>query len=183
MFDIKFPKAMCVTSSAVRRAALQGATESRDLIRVCVRTSRSSQQGEQGEPVEMAALQNPALGAGGLLPPLPRITTTDTVPAEPPRDKKPEYDNPYFEPQYGFPSDDPEAEEDVESYTPRFNQSLNGNKCVLLVLSLERMRHRHSNELMTNRGDVLCLCVQKTPQTNKQTNKQAKNNPTNSCLI
>ncbi|KAG7279933.1 hypothetical protein CRUP_009908 [Coryphaenoides rupestris] len=91
-----------------------------------------NQQGEQGEPVEMvasasAALQNPVVGVGGQLPPLPRITT-NMVPAEPPRDKKPEYDNPYFEPQYGFPSDDPEAEEDVESYTPRFNQSLNGNK-------------------------------------------------------
>uniref|UniRef100_A0A8C9ZKM6 MAP kinase-activating death domain protein n=1 Tax=Sander lucioperca TaxID=283035 RepID=A0A8C9ZKM6_SANLU len=43
--------------------------------------------------------------------------------------KKQEYDNPYFEPQYGFPSeDDPDAEEHVESYTPRFNQNLNGNK-------------------------------------------------------
>uniref|UniRef100_A0A7N8XAP6 MAP kinase-activating death domain protein n=1 Tax=Mastacembelus armatus TaxID=205130 RepID=A0A7N8XAP6_9TELE len=40
-----------------------------------------------------------------------------------------EYDNPYFEPQYGFPSEeDPDAEEQVESYTPRFNQNLNGNK-------------------------------------------------------
>uniref|UniRef100_A0A8C7X6N5 MAP kinase-activating death domain protein n=1 Tax=Oryzias sinensis TaxID=183150 RepID=A0A8C7X6N5_9TELE len=40
-----------------------------------------------------------------------------------------EYDNPYFEPQYGFPSeDDPDAEEQVESYTPRFIQNLNGNK-------------------------------------------------------
>uniref|UniRef100_A0A668AV34 MAP kinase-activating death domain protein n=1 Tax=Myripristis murdjan TaxID=586833 RepID=A0A668AV34_9TELE len=44
-------------------------------------------------------------------------------------DKKQEYDNPYFEPQYGFPTeDDTEAEEQVESYTPRFNQNLNGNK-------------------------------------------------------
>uniref|UniRef100_A0A8C2YVX3 MAP kinase-activating death domain protein n=1 Tax=Cyclopterus lumpus TaxID=8103 RepID=A0A8C2YVX3_CYCLU len=43
--------------------------------------------------------------------------------------RKQEYDNPYFEPQYGFPSeDDPDAEEQVESYTPRFNQNLNGNK-------------------------------------------------------
>ncbi|XP_067351777.1 MAP kinase-activating death domain protein isoform X14 [Channa argus] len=46
-----------------------------------------------------------------------------------PASKKQEYDNPYFEPQYGFPSeDDPDAEEQVESYTPRFNQNLNGNK-------------------------------------------------------
>uniref|UniRef100_A0A8C4NWV0 MAP kinase-activating death domain protein n=1 Tax=Dicentrarchus labrax TaxID=13489 RepID=A0A8C4NWV0_DICLA len=50
-----------------------------------------------------------------------------------PTNKKQEYDNPYFEPQYGFPSeDDPDAEEQVESYTPRFNQNLNGNKCVKL---------------------------------------------------
>ena len=96
-----------------------------------------SQQGEQGETVEIeasasAALQNPVPGLGGQSP-FPRITT-DMAPTEPSKDKKPEYDNPYFEPQYGFPSeDDPEAEEHVESYTPRFNQSLNGNKCVLLV--------------------------------------------------
>ncbi|XP_061671186.1 MAP kinase-activating death domain protein isoform X7 [Syngnathoides biaculeatus] len=43
--------------------------------------------------------------------------------------KKREYDNPYFEPQYGFPTeDDPDTEEQVESYTPRFNQNLNGKK-------------------------------------------------------
>ncbi|XP_056269480.1 MAP kinase-activating death domain protein isoform X6 [Pseudoliparis swirei] len=45
-----------------------------------------------------------------------------------------EYDNPYFEPQYGFPSeDDPDGEEHVESYTPRFNQNLNGNKAQRLL--------------------------------------------------
>ncbi|CAL8244402.1 unnamed protein product [Lota lota] len=89
-------------------------------------------QGEHGEPGEIeasasAALQNPVPGLGGQSP-FPRITT-DMAPTEPSKDQKPEYDNPYFEPQYGFPSeDDPEAEEHVESYTPRFNQSLNGNK-------------------------------------------------------
>uniref|UniRef100_A0A673XX81 MAP kinase-activating death domain protein n=1 Tax=Salmo trutta TaxID=8032 RepID=A0A673XX81_SALTR len=42
---------------------------------------------------------------------------------------KGEYDNPYFEPQYGFPAEeDPEAEDQEETYTPRFNQNLNGNK-------------------------------------------------------
>ncbi|XP_056463305.1 MAP kinase-activating death domain protein isoform X3 [Gadus chalcogrammus] len=92
------------------------------------------QQGEPEEPGEMeasaaAALQNPVPGLGGLGGPVggpfPRITT-DAAP-EPAKDKKAEYDNPYFEPQYGFPSeDDPEGQ--VESYTPRFNQSLNGNK-------------------------------------------------------
>ncbi|XP_019332439.1 MAP kinase-activating death domain protein isoform X21 [Alligator mississippiensis] len=41
--------------------------------------------------------------------------------------KKREYDNPYFEPQYGFPTEE-EEEEQEESYTPRFNQNLNGNR-------------------------------------------------------
>ncbi|TMS13517.1 MAP kinase-activating death domain protein [Larimichthys crocea] len=85
---------------------------------------------DQGEAPEIeasasATLQNPvpALGSQPFLRP----------PADPglvdPVNKKQEYDNPYFEPQYGFPSeDDPDAEEQVESYTPRFNQNLNGNK-------------------------------------------------------
>ncbi|XP_033910102.3 MAP kinase-activating death domain protein-like isoform X32 [Acipenser ruthenus] len=45
--------------------------------------------------------------------------------------KKREYDNPYFEPQYGFPTeeeDEDTAGEQEESYTPRFNQNINGNK-------------------------------------------------------
>uniref|UniRef100_A0A7M4FJH0 MAP kinase-activating death domain protein n=1 Tax=Crocodylus porosus TaxID=8502 RepID=A0A7M4FJH0_CROPO len=42
--------------------------------------------------------------------------------------KKREYDNPYFEPQYGFPTEEEEEEEQEESYTPRFNQNLNGNR-------------------------------------------------------
>ena len=77
-----------------------------------------------------AAVQNPAPQA-----PCPRPAAAPTmleppVPPEP-GSKKPEYDNPYFEPQYGFPTeDDADAEEQVESYTPRFNQSLNGNKWV-----------------------------------------------------
>ncbi|CAJ0916886.1 unnamed protein product [Ranitomeya imitator] len=36
-----------------------------------------------------------------------------------------EYDNPYFEPQYGFPPEE-ENEEREESYTPMFNQTVNG---------------------------------------------------------
>lgn len=87
---------------------------------------------EQGEAPEMEASagapsQNPvpALGSQPFLRP-----PADAGLAEP-GNKKQEYDNPYFEPQYGFPSeDDPDAEEQVESYTPRFNQNLNGNKCV-----------------------------------------------------
>uniref|UniRef100_A0A8C9VMR5 MAP kinase-activating death domain protein n=1 Tax=Scleropages formosus TaxID=113540 RepID=A0A8C9VMR5_SCLFO len=43
---------------------------------------------------------------------------------------KKEYDNPYFEPQYGFPTEeDADAEgEQEESYTPHFNQNFSGNK-------------------------------------------------------
>uniref|UniRef100_A0A8C1L8R6 MAP kinase-activating death domain protein n=1 Tax=Cyprinus carpio TaxID=7962 RepID=A0A8C1L8R6_CYPCA len=65
----------------------------------------------------------PGLGA----PPFTRLPP-DPVPVDP-ANKKREYDNPYFEPQYGFPSEeDTEADEQEESYTPRFNQNLNGNK-------------------------------------------------------
>ncbi|KAM3625744.1 uncharacterized protein V6R79_017012 [Siganus canaliculatus] len=85
---------------------------------------------EQGEPPEIeasasAALQNP-------VPPLatqPFLRPTAEAGMVDPANKKQEYDNPYFEPQYGFPTeDDVDAEEQVESYTPRFNQNLNGNK-------------------------------------------------------
>lgn len=72
------------------------------------------------------ALQNPVPALGSQ----PFLRPADPGLVEP-TGKKQEYDNPYFEPQYGFPSeDDPDAEEQVETYTPRFNQSLNGNKCV-----------------------------------------------------
>uniref|UniRef100_A0A3Q1JBK4 MAP kinase-activating death domain protein n=1 Tax=Anabas testudineus TaxID=64144 RepID=A0A3Q1JBK4_ANATE len=72
-----------------------------------------------------AALQNPIPGLGSQ----PFLRPTADAGLVDPANKKQEYDNPYFEPQYGFPSeDDPDAEEQVESYTPRFNQNLNGNK-------------------------------------------------------
>ncbi|XP_068612807.1 MAP kinase-activating death domain protein-like [Brachionichthys hirsutus] len=72
-----------------------------------------------------AALQNrlPTLGNQAFLSPPAPSNLVDLV------KKNQEYDNPYFEPQYGFPTEDePDAEEQVESYTPRFNQHLNGNK-------------------------------------------------------
>ncbi|XP_071013554.1 MAP kinase-activating death domain protein-like isoform X14 [Oncorhynchus clarkii lewisi] len=90
---------------------------------------------EQAEPVEMealasAALQNPAPGLGVL--PFSR-PPPDAAPVGP-ANKKGEYDNPYFEPQYGFPAEeDPEAEDQEETYTPRFNQNLNGNKAQRLL--------------------------------------------------
>ncbi|XP_026175443.1 MAP kinase-activating death domain protein isoform X4 [Mastacembelus armatus] len=85
---------------------------------------------EQGEAPEIeasasAALQNPVPGLGSQ----PFLRPTADAALVDPANKKQEYDNPYFEPQYGFPSEeDPDAEEQVESYTPRFNQNLNGNK-------------------------------------------------------
>nr|XP_033784542.1 MAP kinase-activating death domain protein isoform X2 [Geotrypetes seraphini] len=47
--------------------------------------------------------------------------------------KKREYDNPYFEPQYGFPTEE-EEEEQEESYTPRFHQNINGSRSQKLPL-------------------------------------------------
>ncbi|XP_028812028.1 MAP kinase-activating death domain protein isoform X10 [Denticeps clupeoides] len=85
---------------------------------------------EQTEPGEMeasasAVLQNSVPGLA--VPPFTR-PTPDPVPMDA-ANKKKEYDNPYFEPQYGFPTDDDaDNEEQEESYTPRFNQNLNGNK-------------------------------------------------------
>ncbi|CAI5644775.1 unnamed protein product [Oreochromis niloticus] len=85
---------------------------------------------EQGEVPEIeasasAALQNPVPGLANQ----PFLRPAADAGLVEHANKKQEYDNPYFEPQYGFPSeDDPDAEEQVESYTPRFNQNLNGNK-------------------------------------------------------
>uniref|UniRef100_UPI00398F69D4 MAP kinase-activating death domain protein n=1 Tax=Pristiophorus japonicus TaxID=55135 RepID=UPI00398F69D4 len=40
-----------------------------------------------------------------------------------------DYDNPYFEPQYGFPTEEGDGEDDQgESYTPNFAQNINGNR-------------------------------------------------------
>uniref|UniRef100_A0A3B3U1L9 MAP kinase-activating death domain protein n=1 Tax=Poecilia latipinna TaxID=48699 RepID=A0A3B3U1L9_9TELE len=85
---------------------------------------------EQAEAPEIeasasAALQNPVPGIGSqpFLRPAADSGLVDSV------NKKQEYDNPYFEPQYGFPTEEDAEEEQVESYTPRFNQNLNGNKC------------------------------------------------------
>ncbi|KAI4887060.1 hypothetical protein NFI96_033415, partial [Prochilodus magdalenae] len=85
---------------------------------------------EQAEPVEMeasasAVLQNSVTGLGP--PPFTR-PAPEPAPADL-ANKKREYDNPYFEPQYGFPAEEEaDSEEQEESYTPRFNQNINGNK-------------------------------------------------------
>ncbi|XP_036399141.1 MAP kinase-activating death domain protein isoform X8 [Megalops cyprinoides] len=93
---------------------------------------------EQGEPTDMevsaaaAAVQNhvPGLGAQSFPKMGPERRDSEAAAPADPAAKRREYDNPYFEPQYGFPAeDDADAEgEQEESYTPRFNQNLNGNK-------------------------------------------------------
>ncbi|XP_051708949.1 MAP kinase-activating death domain protein isoform X33 [Oryctolagus cuniculus] len=42
------------------------------------------------------------------------------------------YDNPYFEPQYGFPPEE-DDDEQGESYTPRFSQHVSGNRAQKLL--------------------------------------------------
>uniref|UniRef100_W5KFS7 MAP kinase-activating death domain protein n=1 Tax=Astyanax mexicanus TaxID=7994 RepID=W5KFS7_ASTMX len=96
------------TASSSPSTVIQGATEAVEL-----------------EASATAALQN---SVPGLVPP----PFTRPVPEPTPADlanKKREYDNPYFEPQYGFPAEEEaDGEEQEESYTPRFNQNINGNK-------------------------------------------------------
>ncbi|XP_055060643.1 MAP kinase-activating death domain protein isoform X13 [Misgurnus anguillicaudatus] len=85
---------------------------------------------EQKEPVEIEAPSSVALPNSAPRLDVPSFTrpVPEPVPVDP-ASKKQEYDNPYFEPQYGFPTEDEaETEEQEESYTPRFNQNLNGNK-------------------------------------------------------
>ncbi|XP_064191805.1 MAP kinase-activating death domain protein isoform X2 [Anguilla rostrata] len=94
---------------------------------------------EQGEPGDMevsaaAVVPNHVPGLGPQ--PFPKVGPEqrdgEMPPPGDPATKRREYDNPYFEPQYGFPTeDDGDAEgEQEESYTPRFNQNLNGNKAL-----------------------------------------------------
>uniref|UniRef100_A0A4W4H6D2 MAP kinase-activating death domain protein n=1 Tax=Electrophorus electricus TaxID=8005 RepID=A0A4W4H6D2_ELEEL len=71
------------------------------------------------------ALQN---SIPGLVPPPFTRPAPEAAPVDS-ANKKREYDNPYFEPQYGFPTEEEaDSEEQEESYTPRFNQNINGNK-------------------------------------------------------
>ncbi|XP_061100684.1 MAP kinase-activating death domain protein isoform X4 [Conger conger] len=91
---------------------------------------------EQGEPVDMevsaaTVVSNHVPGLGPQ--PFPKMgqepQECEVAPPGDPAAKRREYDNPYFEPQYGFPTEDADAEgEQEESYTPRFNQNLNGSK-------------------------------------------------------
>nr|XP_015194126.1 PREDICTED: MAP kinase-activating death domain protein [Lepisosteus oculatus] len=103
-------------------------------------------QGVNHEPCEAAdAEEKAATGAptappvGGAQPfakPGPERRESEAAAAAPADGalKKRDYDNPYFEPQYGFPTEeDGEGDEQEESYTPQFNQNINGNKLWLFV--------------------------------------------------
>lgn len=85
---------------------------------------------EQKEPVEVEPTANVTFPSSAQVLGPPPFTRPAPDPAlVDPANKKREYDNPYFEPQYGFPTEeDAETDEQEESYTPRFNQNLNGNK-------------------------------------------------------
>ncbi|TRY82066.1 hypothetical protein DNTS_006695, partial [Danionella cerebrum] len=89
------------------------------------RTAVHGANHEQKDSASPVSLQSsvPAPAAPPSMRPTP-----DPAPADQ-TIKKRDYDNPYFEPQYGFPTEeDAEADEQEESYTPRFSQNLNGSK-------------------------------------------------------
>ncbi|XP_069037760.1 MAP kinase-activating death domain protein isoform X8 [Lepisosteus oculatus] len=97
-------------------------------------------QGVNHEPCEAADAEEKAATAPPTAPPVggaqpfakPGPERRESEAAAAPADgalKKRDYDNPYFEPQYGFPTEeDGEGDEQEESYTPQFNQNINGNK-------------------------------------------------------
>ncbi|XP_072554629.1 MAP kinase-activating death domain protein-like isoform X5 [Paramormyrops kingsleyae] len=98
------------------------------------------QSANHGEPVGVedpagGAPQNRFPGLGAQPSPRTGPEQREGEPGPPrgpsdPAGPRKEYDNPYFEPQYGFPPEDDagRVEEQGESYTPNFNQSITGNK-------------------------------------------------------
>lgn len=96
---------------------------------------------EVKEPVEMEASASTAKPND--VPEMCLRAFVKAVPEPTPEDsanKKREYDNPYFEPQYGFPvEEEADCEEQEESYTPRFNQNVNGNKYAITTHRLRAM--------------------------------------------
>ncbi|XP_066556827.1 MAP kinase-activating death domain protein isoform X10 [Amia ocellicauda] len=96
-------------------------------------------QGVNQEPCESADVEDRA--APGPQPSLPVLGVPafaklglerregEPVPTADGTPKKRDYDNPYFEPQYGFPTEEEgDGDEVEESYTPNFPQSVNGSK-------------------------------------------------------
>ncbi|XP_017656250.1 MAP kinase-activating death domain protein isoform X5 [Nannospalax galili] len=92
--------------------------------------------GANSEPADSTEMDDKAAtGASQPLPPVPSSIGKSTVDRRQTEIgegsvRQQTYDNPYFEPQYGFPPEEDE-EEEGESYTPRFNQHVNGNRLKL----------------------------------------------------
>lgn len=73
-----------------------------------------------------------AVGISKSLPTVPPSTGKSNVDRHPTETeegsvRRRTYDNPNFEPQYGFPPEE-EDDEQGESYTPRFSQHVNGSR-------------------------------------------------------
>ncbi|XP_017656255.1 MAP kinase-activating death domain protein isoform X10 [Nannospalax galili] len=94
--------------------------------------------GANSEPADSTEMDDKAAtGASQPLPPVPSSIGKSTVDRRQTEIgegsvRQQTYDNPYFEPQYGFPPEEDE-EEEGESYTPRFNQHVNGNRAQKLL--------------------------------------------------
>ncbi|KAM5182771.1 MAP kinase-activating death domain protein isoform 26-T28 [Callospermophilus lateralis] len=94
--------------------------------------------GASSEPAESTEMDNKA--AVGVSKPLPTVppsigkSNTDRRQTEIGEGsvRRRTYDNPYFEPQYGFPPEE-DDDEQGESYTPRFSQHVNGNRAQKLL--------------------------------------------------
>ncbi|XP_077902200.1 MAP kinase-activating death domain protein isoform X34 [Ictidomys tridecemlineatus] len=92
--------------------------------------------GASSEPAESTEMDDKA--AVGVSKPLPTVppsigkSNTDRRQTEIGEGsvRRRTYDNPYFEPQYGFPPEE-DDDEQGESYTPRFSQHVNGNRLKL----------------------------------------------------
>ncbi|KAG3285337.1 MAP kinase activating death domain [Ictidomys tridecemlineatus] len=94
--------------------------------------------GASSEPAESTEMDDKA--AVGVSKPLPTVppsigkSNTDRRQTEIGEGsvRRRTYDNPYFEPQYGFPPEE-DDDEQGESYTPRFSQHVNGNRAQKLL--------------------------------------------------
>ncbi|XP_048216919.1 MAP kinase-activating death domain protein isoform X5 [Perognathus longimembris pacificus] len=92
--------------------------------------------GANAEPVDSTEMDDKAAaGISKPLPPVPPSTGKSNVDRRQTDSgegsvRRRTYDNPYFEPQYGFPPEE-DDDEQGESYTPRFSQHVNGNRLKL----------------------------------------------------
>ncbi|XP_077142916.1 MAP kinase-activating death domain protein isoform X34 [Ranitomeya variabilis] len=78
-----------------------------------------------------------------------------------------EYDNPYFEPQYGFPPEE-ENEEREESYTPMFNQTVNGTRSQKPLLRPNSLKLASDSDAETDsRGSSPTSTVSNTSSNNE----------------